>query len=109
MFGIWLGRRDYNVKGLEQEYSPVVAFLWCMLVVVFFVLLVTWAHPLVTAAGYTAMSIVVYRICYITFTQMSFGDSEVSNTIAAFMCASAWPLYFLFGAYMFLRRAIRRE
>ena len=97
------------MKGLEQEYSPVVAFLWCVLTVVFFVLLVTWAHPIITAAGYTAMSIVVYRVCYITFTQMHFGGSEINNTIAAFMCATVWPLYFFFGACMFLRRALRRE
>lgn len=97
------------MKGLEQEYSPVVAFLWCMLAVAFFVLLVSWAHPIIVAAGYTAMSIVVYRVCHITFTQMGFGGSDINNTVAAFMCAAAWPLYFLFGAYMFLRRAIRRE
>ena len=97
------------MKGLEQEYSPLVAFLWCALTVVFFVLLVVWSHPIIAAAGYTAMSIVVYRVCYITFTQMDFGGSEANNTIAAFMCASAWPLYFFFGACIFLRRAIRRE
>jgi len=97
------------VKGLEQEYSPVVAFLWCMFTVAFFVLLVVLMPPIIVAAGYTAMSIVVYRICHITFTQMNYGGSDVNNTVAAFMCATAWPLYFLFGAYMFLRRAIRRE
>jgi len=63
----------------------------------------------VAAAGYTAMSIVIYRICHITFTQMSFGNSDISNTAAAFICAAAWPFYFLFGAYTFLRRALRRE
>ena len=109
MFGIWIGRRDYNVKGLEQEYSPVTAFLWCAFTVTFFVLLVTWANPIIAAAGYTAFSIVVYRICHTTFTQMDLGGSEVNNTIAAFMCAAFWPLYFFFGACMFLRRAIRRE
>ena len=97
------------MKGLEQEYSPIVAFLWCVLTVVFFVLLVVWAHPIIVAAGYTAMAIVVYRVCHGTFTQMNYGGSDVNNTVAAFMCATAWPLYFLFGAYMFLRRAIRRE
>jgi len=97
------------MKGLEQEYSPIMAFFWCMLTVVFFVLLVAWAHPIVAAAGYTAMSIVVYRICHATFTQMKFGGSDINNTIAAFVCAAAWPLYFFFGAYVFLRRAMGRE
>jgi|TARA_Y100000296_G_scaffold81675_1_gene109331 hypothetical protein len=97
------------VKGLEQEYSPVVAFFWCMLTVGWFVLLVAWVPPIIAAAGYTAMSIVVYRICHATFTQMNYGGSDVNNTVAAFMCAAAWPLYFLFGACMFLRRAIRQE
>jgi len=97
------------MKGLEREYSPWVAFLWCTLAVGWFVLLVAWASPIVVAAGYTAMSIVMYRICHVTFTQMGVGGSDVNNTIAAFMCAAAWPLYFLFGSYMFLRKAIRRE
>jgi len=97
------------VRGLEQEYRPIVAFSWCMLAVVWFVLLVVFVPPIVTAAGYTAMSIVVYRICHATFTQMKFGNTDANNTIAALICAAAWPLYFLFGACMFLRRAIRRE
>ena len=96
------------MKGLEQEYSPIMAFFWCLLTVAWFVLLVAWTPPIIAAAGYTAMSIVVYRICHTTFTQMDYGGSDVNNTVAAFMCAAAWPLYFLFGAYMFLRRAIRR-
>ena len=97
------------MKGLEQEYSPLMAFFWCMLTVVFFVLLVMWAHPIIVAAGYTAMSIVIYRVCYMTFTQMRIGGSDINNTVVAFVCAAAWPLYFFFGAYVFLRRAIRRE
>ena len=96
------------MKGLEQEYSPVVAFFWCAFTVGFFVLLLTMP-PIVTAAGYTAMSIVVYRVCNAAFAQMDFGGSETNNTVAAFLCAAAWPLYFFFGACMFLRRAIRRE
>ena len=109
MLGIWIGRRDYNMKGLEREYSPLTAFFWCTLAVVWFILLVAFMPPIVTAAGYTAMAIVVYRICHVTFTQMKYGNTDVNNTVAAFMCAAAWPLYFLFGACMFLRRAIRRE
>ena len=97
------------MRGLEQEYSPLTAFFWCMFTVLFFVLLVVWMPPIIVAAGYTAMSIVVYRICHTTFAQMNYGGSDVNNTIAAFVCATAWPLYFLFGAYMFLRRSIRRE
>ena len=97
------------MKGLEREYSPVVAFLWCMFTLVFFVSLVVLMPPIIVAAGYTAMSIVVYRVCHGTFTQMNFGGSDINNTVAAFMCATAWPLYFFFGAYIFLRRAIRRE
>tara|TARA_Y100000034_G_C6790527_1_gene353931 strand:+ start:459 stop:752 length:294 start_codon:yes stop_codon:yes gene_type:complete len=96
------------MKGLEREYRPFVAFLWCMLTVVFFVLLVVWAHPIVAAAGYTAMSIVVYRVCHATFTHMDYGGSDINNTVAAFVCAAAWPLYFFFGACMFLRRALRK-
>tara|TARA_Y100000310_G_C20587140_1_gene766040 strand:- start:349 stop:639 length:291 start_codon:yes stop_codon:yes gene_type:complete len=96
------------MKGLEQEYSPVVAFLWCMFTVAFFVLLVAWAHPIIVAAGYTAMSIVVYRVCHGTFTQMNYGGSDINNTVAAFVCAAAWPLYFFFGACLFLRRVMER-
>ena len=95
------------MKGLEQEYRPFVAFLWCMLTVAFFVLLM-WSHPIIAAAGYTAMSIVVYRVCHGTFTQMNYGGSDINNTIAAFVCATAWPLYFFFGACLFFRRAIKR-
>ena len=36
-------------------------------------------------------------------------DDDINNTVVAFVCAAAWPLYFFFGACMFLRRAIRRE
>jgi len=97
------------MKGLEREYSPWAAFFWCMLAVGWFVLLVVWAPPIIAAAGYTAMSIVVYRVCHTTFTQMGFGASDINNTVAAFMFAAAWPLYFFFGACMFLRRTIRRE
>ena len=97
------------MKGLEQEYSPYVASLWCLFTIGFFVLLVTLAHPIIAAAGYTAMAIVVYRVCHGTFTQMNHGGSDINNTVAAFVCASAWPLYFFFGACMFLRRAIRQE
>jgi hypothetical protein len=97
------------MKGLEREYRPIVAFLWCMLAVFWFVLLVVFMPPIVTAAGYTAMAIVVYRICHATFTQMGYGNTDISNTAVAFLCAAGWPLYFLFGASMFLRRAIRRE
>jgi hypothetical protein len=97
------------MKGLEQEYSPTMAFLWCLFTIGFFVLLVTLAHPIIAAAGYTVMSIVVYRICHATFTQMGIGGSEINNTVAAFVCAAAWPLYFFFGACVFLRRAVRRE
>ena len=97
------------MRGLEQEYSPGMAFLWCLFTIGFFVLLVTLAHPIIAAAGYTAMAIVVYRVCHGTFTQMNHGGSDINNTVAAFVCASAWPLYFFFGACMFLRRAIRRE
>jgi len=97
------------MRGLEREYSPFTAFLWCTLTVGFFILLVAWAHPIIVAASYTAMSIVIYRICHITFTQMGFGNSDINNTVAAFMCAAVWPLYFFFGACMFLRRSLRRE
>ena len=96
------------MKGLEQEYSSFMAFFWCILTVGFFVLLLTMP-AIVTAAGYTAMSIVVYRICNATFTQMDMGGSEINNSVAAFVCAAAWPLYFFFGAGVFLRRTIRRE
>ena len=97
------------MKGLEREYSPLVAFLWCIFTVLFFVLLVAWMPPIIVAASYTAVSIVMYRICHATFTQMGYGGSDVNNTVAAFSCAVAWPLYFLFGAWMFLNKAIRRE
>ena len=96
------------MKGLEQEYSPLVASFWCAFAVGWFFLLLIM-HPVVTAAGYTVMSVVVYRICHGVFTQMRFGGSDINNTIAAFVCAAAWPLYFFFGAYVFLRRAIGRE
>ena len=97
------------MRGLEQEYSPLVAFFWCVFTLLFFVSLVVLMPPIIVAAGYTAMSIVVYRICHITFAQMNYGGSDINNTVAAFVCAAAWPLYFFFGAYMFLRRTIRRE
>ena len=97
------------MRGLEQEYNPWMAFFWCTLAVVWFVLLVAWAAPIIVAASYTAMSIVMYRVCHASFAQMNYGGSDVNNTIAAFMCAAAWPLYFFFGACLFLRRATRRE
>ena len=40
---------------------------------------------------------------------MNYGGSDFNNTAAAFMCAAAWPLYFFFGACMFLSKAIRQE
>jgi len=75
------------MKGLEQEYSPTMAFLWCLFTIGFFVLLVTLAHPIIAAAGYTVMSIVVYRICHATFTQMGIGGSEI-RTANAHLCKS---------------------
>ena len=97
------------MKNLERHLSPLLGFLWCTLAVIFFVLLVAWGHPIIVAASYTALSIVLYRICYISFTQMNYGGSDFNNTAAAFMCAAAWPLYFFFGACMFLSKAIRQE
>ena len=97
------------MKNLEQEVSPPIGFLYCTLAVIFFVLLVLWAHPVIVAASYTTMSIVLYRICYHAFVQTDYGGSDFDKTIFAFICAAVWPLYFFFGAYMFLRKAIRRE
>ena len=97
------------MKNLEQEVSPAIGFLYCTLAVIFFVLLVAWAHPIIVAASYTTMSIVLYRISYNTFVQTDYGGSDFDKTIFAFICAAVWPLYFFFGAYMFLHKAIRRE
>ena len=97
------------MKGLEREYNSWVALLWCILVIGFFVLLVMWMPPIITAASYTAFSIVMYRICYVTYTQMLPNNTDFQNLLLAFACAAAWPLYFLFGACFFLDRAIRRE
>ena len=97
------------MKALEKEFSPIMGFLWCTLTVVFFVLLITWTHPIIAAASYTAMSIVLYRIIYNSIVQINYDDSDFKNTAASFMCAAAWPLYFFFGACLFLNRAIRQE
>ena len=97
------------MRGLEEEYNPWVALLWCALVVGWFILLMSWMPPIIAAAGYTLFSIEMYRISYNTFVQTDYGGSDFDKTIFAFICAAVWPLYFFFGACIFLSKAIRQE
>ena len=97
------------MKGLQKEYSPWAALSWCALVVGWFILLMSWMPPIIAAAGYTLFSIVLYRICYGTYTKLLPNNTDFQNLVFAFVCAALWPLYFLFGVFFFLDRAIRRE
>lgn len=96
------------MKGLEQEYSSFVCMILCLFTVGFFFLLITMP-PIVAAAGYTAMVIVMYRICYGTFSQIGLNTSEFTGFFVAFACAVIWPLYFFFGACVFLNKMVRGE
>ena len=96
------------MKGLEQEYSPLLAMFWCALAVFFFFLLIT-LPPILAASAYTAMTIVIYRICYVSFSQMNPDLSDFTNTVASFLCAAFWPAYFAFGVFLFLGKVIRQE
>ena len=80
-----------------------------MLVIGWFILLMIWMPPIIAAAGYTLFSIVMYRICYATYTQLLPNNTDFKNFLFAFVCAALWPPYFLFGACFFLTKAIRRE
>ena len=96
------------MRSLEKEYNSWMALFWCILAVGWFVLLMAWMPPVIAAAGYTLFSIVMYRICYATYTKLLPNNTDFQNLVFAFVCAALWPLYFLFGVFFFLDRAIRR-
>jgi hypothetical protein len=96
------------VKGLEEEYSSFVAFLLCMFTVGSFIYLLTMPLAVIIIC-YAAMTAAMYKICYGTYMSLNIQNADFNVYVAAFMCAAAWPLYFLFGACMFLQRALRKE
>ena len=96
-----------TLKGL-QRYDPWVALLWCALVVGWFILLMSWMPPIIAAAGYTLFSIVMYRICYATYTSY-FRTIQFSKLSFCFCMRCIMASIFLFGVLFFLGRAIRQN
>ena len=96
------------MKGMQKELSPFSAMIWCVFAVIMFLLLTTFP-PILAASAYTAVTIVVYRICYSTISKTNPDFSDFTSTAVSFLSAALWPAYFAFGVFLFLGRVIRRE
>tara|TARA_Y100000593_G_C4288102_1_gene326702 strand:- start:540 stop:830 length:291 start_codon:yes stop_codon:yes gene_type:complete len=96
------------MRGVDQQYTSFVSMLLCLFTTGCFFILLLYP-PLVVATGYTIMTIAIYKICHGTFMRMELEHSENQLFVMAFMCAALWPLYFLFGAFLFLGKMIRGE
>ena len=96
------------MRGMEKELSPFLAMIWCVFSVVMFLLL-TIFPPILAASAYTAVAIVVFRICYSTISKTNPDFSDFVSTTISFLCAALWPAYFSFGVFLFLGRVIRGE
>ena len=96
------------MKGMEEDLNPFLSMMWCVLAVIMFILVITFP-PILAASAYTAVTIVVYRVCYSTISRMNLDFSDFTSTAVSFLCAALWPAYFSFGVFLFLGRAIRRE
>jgi hypothetical protein len=96
------------MRGMEKQHSSFVSMLMCMSMVSLSVILYH-TPPVAAAAGYTVVVMLLYRICGHGYSQIYPDSSEVVIFIAAIMSAIVWPLYFLFGACMFLGMVIRGE
>ena len=96
------------MRGLEEEYNPILAMFWCAFAVFFFFILIT-LPPILAASAYTAVTIAIYRVCYATISRTNPDFSDFTSTAVSFLSAALWPAYFAFGVFLFLGRAIRRE
>ena len=91
----------------HYKYSVVLYFLFCVAMVGYFFVLLLFP-PIVTAAAYTVVSIIIYRACNKIFAYVNFLGTNIKNFVFSILCAILWPLYFLLGAFFFLGKAIVR-
>tara|TARA_R100001079_G_scaffold49906_1_gene25454 strand:+ start:1837 stop:2127 length:291 start_codon:yes stop_codon:yes gene_type:complete len=96
------------MKEMDQQYNSFVSMLMCLFISACFFILLLYP-PLVVATGYTIVTILVFKIVDRTFMRMNLQQTENQLFVMAFICAAVWPLYFLFGAFLFLGKMIRGE
>ncbi len=92
----------------SMEKQNFISALLCLVMVSFAVLLFH-IPPLAGAVAYTILAMMVYRISYEGYSQVYPNDHEVMVFVVAILSGAFWPLYFVFGVYMFLRMVIRGE
>jgi len=84
-----------------KKYIGLVYCLFCLFMLGYFYVLLLFP-PIVTAAVYTLMVVLVYRACSRIFTYESFLNSDNKIFISSLVCGILWPLYFFFGFLFFL-------
>jgi len=90
-----------------KKYIGLVYCLFCLFMLGYFYVLLLFP-PIVTAAVYTMMAAIVYRSCYKIFDYKAAAAAGNKAFAFSLVCGAIWPLYFFFGACMFLRRALNR-
>jgi len=96
------------MQGIEKQHSSFVSMFVCIAMVIFSVLFF-YIPPIAGAAGYTALVMIVYRISYQGYLQVYPEASNARIFIVSIISAALWPLYFLFGACVFLGMVIKGE
>ena len=84
-----------------KKYIGFVYFLFCLFMLGYFYVLLLFP-PIMTAAVYTIMAVLVHRACYKIFIFKNFLDSDNKALAFSLGCGILWPLYFFFGLLFFL-------
>tara|TARA_Y100000034_G_scaffold135889_1_gene209632 strand:- start:55 stop:342 length:288 start_codon:yes stop_codon:yes gene_type:complete len=89
-------------KNIGLAYS-----LFCLFMLGYFYILLFFP-PVLTAAAYTIMALIVYRACYKIFTFEKFLSTDSKVFVFSLGCGLLWPLYFFFGFIFFLLNINKR-
>tara|TARA_Y100000593_G_C4244498_1_gene303924 strand:+ start:705 stop:995 length:291 start_codon:yes stop_codon:yes gene_type:complete len=96
------------MQGMEKENSSFVSMLLCI-VMVSFAVLMFYIPPVAGAVAYTVLAMMVYRVSHEGYSQVYPDATDFTVFVVAMLSAALWPLYFVFGACMFLGMVIRGE
>lgn len=96
------------MQGMEKQHSSFVSMLLCIIMISFAVLMF-YVPPIAGAVSYTVLAMMVYRVSHEGYSQVYPDASEFTVFVVAIMSGALWPLYFVFGACMFLGMVIRGE
>ena len=89
------------MKGMEEDLNPFLSMMWCVLAVIMFILVITFP-PILAASAYTAVTIVVYRVCYSTISRMNPDFSDFTSTAVSFCVLHCGLPIFLLECFYFL-------